>query len=98
MGTKGRSNATVYVIGNSQFSAVELVLAGCFMAGDSSTSPRGLCLSDSANRPYKPGLVLGLHDTAQIVGPESSRVSAAIVIPAFNAASTIVETLRAVQA
>jgi GT2 family glycosyltransferase len=37
-------------------------------------------------------------DTPEIIGSEDARVSAAIVIPAFNAAATIAETLRAVQA
>jgi len=39
-----------------------------------------------------------MNDTSKIVDSESARVSAAIVIPAFNAAATIVETLCAVQA
>ena len=39
-----------------------------------------------------------LNDASEIIGSENARVSAAIVIPAFNAAATIVETLRAVQA
>jgi glycosyltransferase involved in cell wall biosynthesis len=39
-----------------------------------------------------------LNDASEIIGSENARVSAAIVIPAFNAATTIVETLRAVQA
>jgi GT2 family glycosyltransferase len=39
-----------------------------------------------------------LNDTSEIIDCEDARVSAAIVIPAFNAAATIVETLRAVQA
>src|SRR5215471_13805190 len=34
----------------------------------------------------------------EIIDFESDRVSAAVVIPAFNAAATIVETLRALQA
>lgn len=38
-----------------------------------------------------------MNDTAEIIGSENARVSAAIIIPAFNAAATIVETLRAVQ-
>jgi GT2 family glycosyltransferase len=43
-------------------------------------------------------LGLVLKNAPEMIGSESARVSAAIVIPAFNAAATIVETLRAVQA
>jgi GT2 family glycosyltransferase len=39
-----------------------------------------------------------LKDISETIGSEDARVSAAVVIPAFNAAGTIVETLRAVQA
>jgi glycosyltransferase involved in cell wall biosynthesis len=38
-----------------------------------------------------------LNDASEIIGSDGARVCAAIVIPAFNAAATIVETLRAVQ-
>jgi len=38
-----------------------------------------------------------LNDASKIIGSDNARVNAAIVVPAFNAASTIVETLRAVQ-
>lgn len=39
-----------------------------------------------------------MSEAPEIVGSEDAPVRAAIVIPAFNAAATIVETLRAVQA
>jgi GT2 family glycosyltransferase len=39
-----------------------------------------------------------MNDTPEIIGSGHAGVSAAIVIPAFNAAATIVETLRALQA
>jgi GT2 family glycosyltransferase len=39
-----------------------------------------------------------VNETQEAIGCEHADVSAAIVIPAFNAAATIVETLRAVQA
>jgi GT2 family glycosyltransferase len=38
-----------------------------------------------------------LNDSLEIIACETASVSAAIVIPAFNAAATILETLRAVQ-
>ena len=39
-----------------------------------------------------------MNDTPEIIGSEHAGVGAAVVIPAFNAAATIVETLRALQA
>src|SRR5258708_6822691 len=39
-----------------------------------------------------------MNDAPEISGSEHAGVAAAVVIPAFNAAATIVETLRALQA
>jgi hypothetical protein len=72
-----------------------------FLIRGSSTSPGGPCLSDCAIRRTSSDqwdLYEVLNDAPEIIGSESGRVNAAIVIPALNVAATIVETLRAVEA